>query len=238
MSIKNQANIAGSMDFKRINLKFATLIFLALAAFSLSFVLVDNAYYKFADARFPNVGTSPWLATLWGVVSRAHLLILMIPLVAWKPRLFGLQIGKTWQYGRMILVMLLVNCGVIAAYLWLTSSTTPYSGNQWLVTEVITVPVVEETFWRGLVFTTLQLVLQKIYSASISNQLTVWISGLVFGLLHAGNMLANVPALFVAIQVLNATIGGVVYGYARAKTESIYPPILLHAAMNLIVILF
>ena len=29
--------------------------------------------------------------------------------------------------------MLLANCGVIAAYLWLTGSGTPFSGNQWLV---------------------------------------------------------------------------------------------------------
>ncbi len=40
------------------------------------------------------------------------------------------------------------------------------------------------------------------------------------------------------IQVLNATIWGVMYGYARSKSESIYPPMILHAAMNLVVILF
>jgi membrane protease YdiL (CAAX protease family) len=39
-------------------------------------------------------------------------------------------------------------------------------------------------------------------------------------------------------QVVNAVIWGVVYTYARSRTESIYPPMLLHAAMNLMVILF
>jgi membrane protease YdiL (CAAX protease family) len=175
---------------------------------------------------------------LWGVVSRAHLLLLIVPLVLWRPRLFGFHIGKTWRHWRMVLVMLLANCGVIAAYLWLTSSTTPYSGNQWLLTEVITVPVVEEIFWRGLVFTILLLVLRRQYSENASSHLAVWLSGIAFGLLHAANSLAGVPALFVTIQVLNATIWGVVYGYARARTDSIYPPMLLHAAMNLVVILF
>lgn len=47
--------------------------------------------------------------------------------------------------------MLLVNCGVVVGYLLLTQSSTPYNGNQWLVTEMVTVPVVEETFWRGFV---------------------------------------------------------------------------------------
>jgi membrane protease YdiL (CAAX protease family) len=209
-----------------------------VAAFSVLFVLIDGAYYKFAAAHFPNVGTSAWLATLWGIFSRAHLLILGAPLVLWRPRLFGFQIGRTWQHWRMLLIMLLVNCGVIAAYLWLTGGTTPYSGNQWLVTEVITVPVIEETFWRGIVFTTLLLALRRFYSENTSRHLAVWFSGLAFGLLHAANVLAGVPLLFVAIQTLNAIVWGVVYGYARAKTESIYPPIFLHAAMNFVVVLF
>ncbi len=56
--------------------------------------------------------------------------------------------------------------------------------------------------------------------------------------MHAGNALAGVSIQFVAIQTLNAVIWGVVYGYARAKTESVYPSILSHAAINFVVILF
>lgn len=216
---------------------YMILIFVGLAAFVTIFVLVGNAYFKFADARFPNVGSSAWLASLWGVVSRAHLLVLLIPLVLWRPRLFGFQIGKIWQHWRMLLVMLLANCGVIAIYLWLAGST-PYSGNQWLVTEIITVPVVEEIFWRGLVFILLLQALRRLYSENTSSHLAVWLSGLAFGLLHANNLVAGVPIQFVAIQVLNATIWGIVYGYARSKTGSIYPPIFLHAAMNFVVVLF
>jgi membrane protease YdiL (CAAX protease family) len=216
---------------------FLILIFVGLAAFVAIFLVLDGAYFKFANAWFPNVGTSAWLALLWGVVSRAHLLILLIPLVIWRPRLFGFQAGKIWQQRRMLLTMLLANCGVIAAYLWLTGST-PYSGNQWLITEVIIVPMVEEVFWRGLVFLILVQALHRLYPEKTSNNLAVWLSGLAFGLLHANNLIAGVPIQFVAIQVLNATVWGIMYGYARAKTESIYPPIFLHAAMNFVVVLF
>jgi membrane protease YdiL (CAAX protease family) len=232
-------NLLETKQFSESNRLFPTLWILAgLLAFVAVFVLVDSAYFKYADARFPNVGTSAWLASLWGVVSRAHLLILIIPLVIWRPRFFGFQIGKIWQHKRMLLIMLLANCGVIAAYLWLTNSSTPYSGNQWLVTEVVTVPLVEEIFWRGLVFSILLLMLRKHYPEKTSSFWAVWLCGLAFGLLHANNLIAGVPLPFVAIQVLNATIWGIVYSYSRAKTESIYPAILLHAAMNLVVILF
>lgn len=68
--------------------------------------------------------------------------------------------------------------------------------------------------------------------------LAEWCSGVCFGLLHAANALVGVSPAFVALQALNATIWGVMYGYARARTESTYPPILLHAAKNLVVVLF
>jgi membrane protease YdiL (CAAX protease family) len=214
------------------------LILLALAAFSLAFVLLDNAYYRFAAEHFPAVGTSAWLATLWGLVSRAHLLVVVVPSVLWRPRQLGFHWGRAAQHWRMLLGMLLANCGFIAAYLWLTGSSTPYSGNQWLVTEVVTVPLVEETLWRGLVFTALLAALRHTQSDSASRHLAVWFSGLAFGLLHAANLLAGVPLAFVMLQTLNAVVWGVVYGYARAQTGSVYPPILLHAAMNLVVVLF
>ncbi|OGO13412.1 MAG: hypothetical protein A2Z66_14095 [Chloroflexi bacterium RBG_13_66_10] len=217
---------------------FTGVVLLGLAAFGALFVMVDQFYYAFASARFPSVGDSPWLATLWGIVSRAHLVVLAAPFVIRWPRLLGFQVGKTAQYGRMLLVMLLANCGVIAAYLWLTGATTPYSGDQWLVTEAIIVPVVEETIWRGLVLTILLGLLRALHSENASVHLAVWFGGLTFGMLHLANALAGVPALFAAIQALNAVVWGVVYGYARAKTESLWPSMVLHAAMNIVVVLF
>lgn len=213
-------------------------IIVALIAFCAVFVLIDQAYNRFISVRFPNAGTSAGMATLYGIASRAHLIIPLLLIVMWRPRLLGFQVGRTRQYWRMLLVMLIANCGIVGVYLWLTNSATPYSGNQWLVTEVVTVPLVEETMWRGVVLAVLLLAFQRLYPANPSGHLAVWSSGLAFGLLHAGNALAGTPWLFVAVQVLNATVWGVVYGYARARTESVYPPIVLHATMNLVVVLF
>jgi len=233
-NVMSEANAPA--ESKRI--LYTTLVFVGMLAFVTTFVLVDNAYYQFSNTWFPNVGSSAWLASAWGVVSRLHLLILLVPLVIWKPRLMGFQLGAIRRHWRMLLLMLLANCGVIAAFLWLTGSTTPYSGNQWLVTEIIIVPIVEETFWRGLVFFVMLWVLSKFNSESTSTTLTIVLSGLAFGLLHTNNLLAGVSLQFVVIQVLNACIWGIMYGYARAKTDSIYPAMILHAAMNLVVILF
>ena len=213
------------------------LILAGLVLFCLVFVWIDQAYYRFMAARFPNAGDSALKATLFGVASRAHVILILLPFVLWRPRLLGFQVGRVRQHWRMLLLMLVANCGIVAGYLWLSGGSTPYSGNVWLVTEVVTVPLVEETMWRGLVLAVLLLALGRLYTDTQATHLAVWLSGLAFGLLHAGNALAGVPAAFVAVQVLNASIWGIVYGYARARTESLYPSILLHAAMNLVVVL-
>jgi membrane protease YdiL (CAAX protease family) len=217
---------------------YGILVFLGLLIFCALFLLLDNIYFRYVDARFPSVGTSVGLATIWGIVQRAHLLIFIIPLVLWHPKPLGFQIGRISQHWRMLLIMLLLNCGVIATYLWLTSSSTPYSDNIWFITEVVTAPFVEEVFWRGIVFMILQFVFTRLYTENTGNHLAVWLSGLSFGLMHGNNLLAGVPLAFVIIQVLNATVWGMVYGYARSKTASVYPAMFLHAAMNLVVILF
>ena len=40
-----------------------------------------------------------------------------------NPRLFGFQLGKTFQHWKMLLMMLALNCGIIGAYLVLTGGT-------------------------------------------------------------------------------------------------------------------
>lgn len=197
-------------------------------------VISDQVWLPWMSRVFPNA-----VPNLWGLVSRGHMLLLGVLVIAvWRnPRLFGFQIGKTFPSWRLILILLALNCGIVGAYLAFFGGT-PYSGDEWLLTETVWVPLIEELIWRGVVFSLLLMGLQKFYAKRSSVSLTIWISGLVFGLLHGNNIFYGVPPAFVAIQVLNAAIWGVVYAFARARTESIYPPMLLHAAMNLIVILF
>lgn len=211
---------------------------LALIVFCALFVFADRAYYLLLAECFPRVGTSAPLASVWGIASRVHVSLPAVAVAAWRPREIGLTFGRTASHWQMIGIMLLVNCGVIAGYLWATGGGTPYSGNQWLLTEVVTVPVVEELMWRGVVFAVLMAALVPVYGEATGSHLTVWFGGLAFGVLHMANAMAGVPVAFAAIQALSAMIWGVMYGYARARTGSIYPPILLHAAMNLVVVLF
>lgn len=209
----------------------------ALAACGAAFVVLDQAYVHFVSGRFPPVGTSTSLATLYGLTSRLHLILPLLALALWRPRLLGFQVGQTRRHWRLLLLFLVANCGIVGGYLLLSGNTTPYSGTQWLLTEVVIVPLVEETMWRGVVFAMLLSAFRRIQPQGTATTSAVWLSGLAFGLLHTANALAGAPWAFVAVQVLNAAVWGIVYGYARALTDSIYPPMCLHAAMNLVVVL-
>ncbi len=215
---------------------FAAGAVVGVVAFALLFLLADQAYFRFANARFPHVGESAGLASLWGVVSRLHVVLPVIAVSAWRPNFVGLHVGRTRERWRMLTWMLLVNCGVVATFILLTGAT-PYSGNQWLVTEVVIVPVVEELAWRGVVLSTLLLLLTKAGVGDASIHLAVWATGVAFGVLHLGNLFAGVPLGFVIPQAASAVAWGVMYGYARTSTDSVLPPIGLHAAMNLVVVL-
>ncbi len=212
----------------------ATLVGLVIAA--AGFVVVDQAYYRFANGRFPAVGDSATLATLWGLASRAHVIIPVLVVCLWRPRFVGLQMGRSLSHWRMLTAFLIAICSVVAAFVLLTHAT-PYSGNQWLITEAVTVPLVEELMWRGIVLSSVLLLLKKAGVGRAAAPIAVWSTGIVFGALHLGNALAGVPIAFVIPQAAAAVAAGVTFGYARVATDSVYPSIVLHAAMNLTVVL-
>ncbi len=88
-----------------------------------------------------------------------------------------------------------------------------------VITVVIAVlaPVAEEILFRGMLFDALL--------ARTSVKRTVWISGVVFGLVHLID-----PA---ALPLVPALIGlGVILGYARQRTDSLSRPILMHIGFN------
>lgn len=78
-------------------------------------------------------------------------------------------------------------------------------------------PIAEELLFRGLLFDALL--------ARTSITRTVWISGIVFGLVHLVD-----PASFALVPAL---IGlGVILGYVRKRTGSLSQPILMHIGFN------
>ena len=207
------------------------LILLAAVAFSAVFLWVNTLNYNWLSPRFESSG-----ATVWGIVQRLFVLIPVILLSVWRPKAMGFQVGRIARHWRMLLIMLAANVGIVGGYV-LLSGGTPYSGLGMLVNEVITVPVAEELMWRGVVFAGLLALLRRFHTEETAGLLAGWFSGVCFGLLHANNALFGYPLAFVALQTLNATVWGVVYGIARVKTGSIYPPLVMHAAMNLAVVL-
>lgn len=211
---------------------YAALVLLGTVAFSALFAWVNIVQYNWLSPVFERTSTQ----TTWGILQRLYLIIPGAAIALWKPRQIGLQVGKSLQYWKMLLVMMVLNVGVIAGY-QILSGSTPYSGINMLINEVVTVPLVEELVWRGIVFSVLLTILRKFLPESTSGTLAAVFSGVCFGLLHSTNALFGYPLAFVALQTLNATVWGVVYGIARAKTGSIYPSIMLHAAMNLAVAL-
>ncbi len=73
-------------------------------------------------------------------------------------------------------------------------------------------PAVEELTYRGLGFTLL---------APFGTWVAILVTGVLFGAAHG---------LVVALPVL--TVFGIVVGWLRSRTQSVYPPMLLHSAFN------
>jgi membrane protease YdiL (CAAX protease family) len=215
---------------RNIGFLYSGLALFATLALSGVFAWVNIVNYNWLSPLFERSSNH----TIWGIIQRWFLILPIIGISLWKPRLVGFQVGKILQHWRMVLVILVLNVAVIGGYR-LIAGSTPYTGIDLLINEVVTVPLVEEIFWRGLVFAALFVILRKFLPGESSGILAGVFIGICFGLLHSVNALFGYPPAFVALQTANATVWGVAYGIARAKTDSIYPPILFHAVMNLVV---
>ena len=77
----------------------------------------------------------------------------------------------------------------------------------------ILTPIVEEVVFRGFVL--------DVASERYSDWFAIFISALLFALVHLET-----------ISVINAFIGGLIYGYVRIRTGSLWPSIILHFLWN------
>jgi membrane protease YdiL (CAAX protease family) len=82
-----------------------------------------------------------------------------------------------------------------------------------LILFAIAVPIVEELLFRGLLLDAL--------SETYGTWTSIFISSVIFAVLHLS-----------PIGILNAFWGGMIYGYLRIKTNSLWPGIILHALWN------
>ncbi|MGX1785566.1 CPBP family intramembrane glutamic endopeptidase [Bosea sp. NPDC055332] len=155
-------------------------------------------------------------------------------LAAWSlgDRSLGRALALSWPADRRIVIrfvavlLLVLAVEAIAAASGLLGSIEDLkamssSERSWLgfLNAVVLAPIVEEALFRGLLFTRLR----KRFSAwPVLAAVT-----LAFGLLHAENGLLHV------VSVLPA---GLFLGYAREVSGGIGLPILLHACMNLAIV--
>ena len=82
-----------------------------------------------------------------------------------------------------------------------------------LILFAIAVPIVEELLFRGLILDGL--------SETYGSWTAIFISSAIFAILHIS-----------PLSIINAFWGGMIYGYLRIRTNSLWPGILLHALWN------
>ncbi len=75
------------------------------------------------------------------------------------------------------------------------------------------VPIIEELLFRGFVL--------DLASEAYSPWAAIFISSVIFGLIHVN-----------PYGILNAFFGGLIYGYVRMRTNSLFPSIFLHSMWN------
>ncbi len=136
--------------------------------------------------------------------------------VGWK------ELGK-WS----LVVMLFVICHDTLIFLlgrpivpefMLAAYKTAYSVPLLLLALMVMAPVSEEVFFRGFLF-------KGIESSKLGPPGAIIITALAWSVMHLQYNIYGIAGLFV---------GGLLLGFARLRSNSIYPPIVMHALQNLI----
>lgn len=187
---------------------------------------VNTSVFAGLNEQFPNVHV--YIRDLF---SDAIWLFVVILAVVWDPRLFGFQIGDIFRHKKFLLGMLAFFIGAPLAYRLLMGGI-PFSANTWFF-EGIVVPLAEEGFFRGVILTMLLFAFGMLYPEKKAQTLAVSFGAILFGTMHLNN-LGEYPTGFIIFQAFYSILFGLLFGWSRIKTNSIYPPILLHAIVNLV----
>jgi membrane protease YdiL (CAAX protease family) len=168
-----------------------------------------------------------WIAERVTLPVGTAALVLGVALTAWAPTRFGWGWGSTGSHLRLLAGSLVGVVAVVASFRAL-SGATPYTPS---VAEVLVVPLGEEALFRGFLLVVLIGLFGGWLGESRGVRTAVVVSALAFGVGHLGN-LGYVPTDFVVVQVLAATVFGLLAGWVRVRTDSLAGPVLLHSAMN------
>ena len=96
-----------------------------------------------------------------------------------------------------------------------------------IIGTVLLVPITEEVLYRGLIF-------NGLYNRS--RLLAYLVSTLAFAILHVYNYIGTYPPLQLLLCLLEYIPAGICLGWAYARTDSIWTPILIHMTVNTIAV--
>ena len=169
-----------------------------------------------------------WSTVIGGVIQYALILGLVLLIArGLAPSVLGLQAPPSWRAAAGWIAASIVAIWVIGAALnpfleageeqglvpddWDQGRAAPFVAN--FVVVAVVAPVVEELTYRGLGFAAVR----EFFGGAAA----VVVTGVAFGLAHG---------LVIALPVL--TLFGLILGWLRLRTRSLYPPIILHAIFN------
>jgi membrane protease YdiL (CAAX protease family) len=209
----------------------STVVILAFALIgALAFAILNSTWADWIQAR---LATSSELVN--GLAFSAFPLVVGGLIVATSPRRFGIQLGTTLDRWRLVALLTLAMSVFAAAALTLIGSN-PFRGANPII-QVVAVPLSEELVFRGVLFALVLGALSRVHPSGRALWIAAVISGVAFGVGHLNN-LGSYDATFVAGQAVYASVLGVAAGWLRARTSSILPPILMHAAVNLVALVY
>jgi len=169
-----------------------------------------------------------WSTAVAGAVQYAIILAVVLLISrGLAPAVLGLRAPDSWRAAAGWIAAAIVLIWIIGALLnpfleageeqglvpdeWDSHRAGAFVAN--FVVVAVLAPIVEELTYRGLGFAAVQ----QFFGGAVA----VVVTAVAFGLAHG---------LVIALPVL--TIFGVILGWLRLRTRSIYPPIILHAIFN------
>jgi membrane protease YdiL (CAAX protease family) len=202
----------------------------AAVAFTMAIALTNQPYFELLNRW---IGADDPVAR--GAVYSSYLLLIGLAIALWRPRAFGLGLGDTISQWRLV-GGAVVGMAALTAVVLLAMSPTPYADAAWQ-NEILLVPVSEELVFRAVLFSALLAAMGRLHAPARAAPLAIGISAAAFALGHATNLFW-LPASFVVPQVAYALVIGLVAAFVMLKTRSVYPAMLVHAAVNAVVVAF
>ena len=183
---------------------------------------------RLGDGETPDDVLYRWSTAVGGLIQYAIILVLVLLLArGLAPSTLGLRRPRSWggAVGRLAaaLVAIWIVGFVLNFFLeageeqglvpdeWDASRTAPFVAN--FVVVALVAPFVEELTYRGLGYAAVRDAFGAIAAIAVT--------AVAFGLAHG---------LVIALPVL--TIFGAILAWLRYSTDSIYPPMILHAVFN------